>query len=186
MTTDLHLLDPTLALSLPTWAVALLVVGFLFLSIVMILIVLIQRPQGGGLSGAFGGGGGSAGQTAFGARTGDALTITTITIFVLYLLAAIFLNFTIAPPKANPAPTLTAASENAADSVAEDNTNFIELPPVVVGSSDDASATTDDADAQAPVGPLPEATPEDAEPPTDDSAKDTADGAAANDTPSGG
>src|SRR5690606_36556084 len=52
----------------------LLVVLFLFVCVVLILTILIQRPAGGGLSGAFGSGAGS-GQTAFGAKTGDALTI---------------------------------------------------------------------------------------------------------------
>ena len=66
------------------------------------LTVLIQRPQGGGLSGAFGSGAGS-GQTAFGARTGDALTVATIAMFVLYLVAAIGLNFATHPANAAPA-----------------------------------------------------------------------------------
>ena len=173
MTPELHLLDPTLAvsISMPQWAVALLVVVFLFISVVMILVVLIQRPQGGGLSGAFGGGGsGSAGQTAFGARTGDALTITTITIFILYLLAAVFLNYTIAPPSIEN-PTITAASQTTVEGEADDSTTFIELPPVIVGSPDEDAATTIDPDA--PVGPLPEAPSQDSETPSDDAPSDT-------------
>jgi len=140
MTPDIQLLDPTLAITLPQWAVALLVVGFLFVSIVMILIVLIQRPSGGGLSGAFGaGGGGSAGQTAFGARTGDALTIATITIFILYLLAAIFLNYTIAPPSAIETPSLVAAET--VEGEADDSTTISEVEPAI----EDADADTDSA-----------------------------------------
>jgi len=49
------------------------VVGFVVASTLMVLIVLVQRPQGGGLSDAFGAGAGGGG-TAFGAKTGDALT----------------------------------------------------------------------------------------------------------------
>lgn len=75
------------------WVSALLVVAFLFVCVLMILIVLIQRPQGGGLSGAFGASAAGSGQTAFGARTGDALTIATIAIFFLYLAVSIGLNF---------------------------------------------------------------------------------------------
>lgn len=90
----------------------LLVGVFLIISIAMILLVLIQRPQGGGLSGAFGaggGGGGGAGQTAFGTKTGDVLTGATITIFVLFLLAAIVLNFATRPQvAASNTPTITA------------------------------------------------------------------------------
>lgn len=76
-----------------------LLVGlFLVIAFAMILLVLIQRPQGGGLSGAFGaGGGGGAGQTAFGTKTGDVLTGATITIFMLFLIFAIVLNFATRP-----------------------------------------------------------------------------------------
>jgi preprotein translocase subunit SecG len=81
--------------------IGLLVVGFFFLCLILILTVLIQKPQGGGLSGAFGSGAGS-GQTAFGARTGDALTVATISIFVIYILAAIGLNYIVRPTIAAP------------------------------------------------------------------------------------
>lgn len=95
--------------------IGLLVVGFFFLCLIMILTVLIQKPQGGGLSGAFGSGAGS-GQTAFGARTGDALTVATISIFVLYILAAIGLNYVVrptiaAPPGPEARPTGQAAPD---------------------------------------------------------------------------
>lgn len=73
-----------------------LVILFLFVCILLILTVLIQRPSGGGLSGAFGSGAGS-GQTAFGAKTGDALTIATIIMFVLFLAFAVGLNYAARP-----------------------------------------------------------------------------------------
>ena len=69
-----------------------LTVLFIFVSLALVLIILVQRPQGGGLTGAFGGGGGT--DTAFGGRTGDALTVATITAFSIYLLVAIGLNIT--------------------------------------------------------------------------------------------
>jgi len=98
--------------------IALLVVLFLLISLGMILVVLIQRPQGGGLSGAFGAGGGS-GQSAFGARTGDALTISTIVVFVALLGVAIALNFVLRPsetstqPVAGPADSEQTSSQPA-------------------------------------------------------------------------
>ncbi len=60
--------------------------------------------QGGGLGGAFGAGGGGSGsgQTAFGARTGDALTMATIAMFVIYLAVAVVLNFAVRPAEARP------------------------------------------------------------------------------------
>jgi preprotein translocase subunit SecG len=82
------MLMPVLAFSVPYWMTALLVALFLFVCVLLILAVLIQRPAGGGLSGAFGSGSGS-GQTAFGAKTGDALTIATIAIFTVYLVFAV-------------------------------------------------------------------------------------------------
>jgi protein translocase SecG subunit len=53
-----------------------LTVLFIAVSIALVLVILVQRPQGGGLASAFGGGGGT--DTAFGGRTGDALTVATV------------------------------------------------------------------------------------------------------------
>lgn len=86
----------TLALNWYSILTGVTVLVFVGVSVLMILTVLIQRPAGGGLSGAFGSGAGS-GQTAFGTKTGDALTIATITMFVLFLLFAIVLNFLARP-----------------------------------------------------------------------------------------
>jgi preprotein translocase subunit SecG len=101
---------------------------FLLISIAMILLVLIQRPQGGGLSGAFGagGGGGGAGQTAFGTKTGDVLTTATISIFVLFLVSAIVLNFATRPGDGTqPVPSVTAPAGDSSDTGAstEDTTS---------------------------------------------------------------
>jgi preprotein translocase subunit SecG len=62
---------------------------FLFISFLLIMIVLIQKGRGGGLSGAFGG---SGGNTAFGAKTGDVLTWATSVIFALFVILAVVLN----------------------------------------------------------------------------------------------
>lgn len=99
----------TLAVDWSSVGVGAAVVGFLFICILLILTVLIQRPQGGGLAGAFGSSAGS-GQTAFGAKTGDALTIFTIAMFVVYLLVAVGLNYVV-KPGAGPAKTDDKASQ---------------------------------------------------------------------------
>jgi preprotein translocase subunit SecG len=125
---------PMLA-QLPPIAINLMVVGFLIVCLIMILTVLIQKPQGGGLSGAFGSGAGS-GQTAFGARTGDALTVATIAIFVIYLLAAIGLNYTVRPTIAAPSEVQATTTE--------------QTPPAVPGAPT-AAPTTETA----PVAPVP-------------------------------
>lgn len=88
-----------LTLGLNLFVVSLLAILFLFICVVLILTVLIQRPQGGGLSGAFGSGAGS-GQTAFGAKTGDALTWFTVIMFGVWLAGAVGLNYAVRPPEA--------------------------------------------------------------------------------------
>lgn len=100
---------------IPQFALAALIVVFLVISLVMILVVLIQKPQGGGLSGAFGASAEGAGQTAFGAKTGDVLTVVTVGVFVLFLVVAGALNLMIEPP--------TPATE---DAVAESTTEASE------------------------------------------------------------
>lgn len=86
----------------------LLMLFFVAVAVVMILVILIQRPQGGGLSGAFGASSGGSGQTAFGAKTGDALTLMTIGTFVVFILTAILLVFTSRPPATLPQPATAA------------------------------------------------------------------------------
>ncbi|MGF1579563.1 MAG: preprotein translocase subunit SecG [Gemmataceae bacterium] len=51
-------------------------------SLILILLVLIQRGKGGGLAGALGGAGGSS---PFGSRAGDAFTRITIYVAVVWL-----------------------------------------------------------------------------------------------------
>lgn len=67
-----------------------LLVIFAIISLLLILVILIQKGRGGGLASAFGGGSGTA--TAFGSKTGDVLTWATSIMFGLFLLLAIFLN----------------------------------------------------------------------------------------------
>ncbi len=86
-----------------TWFVIVTVL-FMLVALAMVLIILVQRPQGGGLAGAFGGAGGSSTDTVFGGRVGDALTVATVVAFVLYLSLAIALNILDNPPKSGPTP----------------------------------------------------------------------------------
>lgn len=101
-----------LASSWPLWLVGITTVLFLAVCIIMVLTVLIQKPQGGGLASAFGGAGAGSGQTAFGAKTGDALTVFTIIVFVVYLGFAIALNFAMQPTKSVAGATVTPAGGN--------------------------------------------------------------------------
>lgn len=96
-------------IAVSNWVLGLAVMGFFLVCLLLVLTILIQRPQGGGLAGAFGSGAGS-GQTAFGAKTGDALTMFTIGVFVLYIVAAILLNLYLKPAEL---PTDAAAATGA-------------------------------------------------------------------------
>jgi len=87
--------DMTLVLG-AGWITSVLFVLFLGACLLLMLTVLIQKPQGGGLAGAFGSGAGS-GQTAFGTRTGDALTVATIAMFVIFIVLAVLLNYAARP-----------------------------------------------------------------------------------------
>ena len=64
---------------------------FLLICFLLIVVVLLQRGRGGGLSGAFGGVGG---HSAFGTKTGDFFTWLTVCLAGLFLLIAIINNFT--------------------------------------------------------------------------------------------
>jgi preprotein translocase subunit SecG len=58
---------------------------FVLCAVVLVLIVLIQKGKGGGLSGAFGGGLASG---ILGSKTGDFLTWVTVSLAGLFLLLA--------------------------------------------------------------------------------------------------
>lgn len=140
---------PMITLGLAGWLSGLLTLGFLLVCVVMILIVLIQRPQGGGLGGAFGSAAGS-GQTAFGAKTGDALTIATIGIFVLFLLSAIGLNYAARPSEAPaPAAAVAAPADTAAAQIADDAAAAGDTAATDEAGSDEAGAETPAAEAEA-------------------------------------
>ncbi|MCH2139504.1 MAG: preprotein translocase subunit SecG [Phycisphaerales bacterium] len=75
-----------------------LTILFIVVAVAMILIILVQRPAGGGLAGAFGGSGGGGTEGVFGGRVGDALTIMTVVAFTIYLTLALVLNANIWTP----------------------------------------------------------------------------------------
>ena len=62
-------------------------IGLFLTSLFLILLILVQRGRGGGLSGALGGMGG---QSAFGTKAGDVFTRITIIVACLWILLSIF------------------------------------------------------------------------------------------------
>ena len=82
----------------------------------MILVILMQRPKGGGLSAAFGGSSAGSADSLLGGRVGDTLTWVTVVAFVLYLGLAISLNMSAGPGAAEvagPAEAVEASDTNA-------------------------------------------------------------------------
>jgi preprotein translocase subunit SecG len=142
------------------YIVALLVVLFVVISALLMLVVLIQRPQGGGLSEAFGSASGS-GHTAFGAKTGDALTTATIGIFVLFIGCAIGLNYAVRPPKAVTTPAEMAApvtpDGSAPAGTAGTSAVPIQLTPVPAPGT--TTGTTPTLTAEVIPAPAPAASP---------------------------
>jgi len=67
---------------------SILYVLLIFCSLILILLVLIQRGKGGGLAGAFGGMGGSS---AFGAKAGDVFTKVTMYVAGVWIVISMFL-----------------------------------------------------------------------------------------------
>jgi preprotein translocase subunit SecG len=65
-----------------SWVPPVLNVLVIITSLFLVLLVLIQRGKGGGLSGAFGGAGGSS---AFGSRAGDLFTRITIIVAAVWV-----------------------------------------------------------------------------------------------------
>jgi preprotein translocase subunit SecG len=118
-----------------------LIVMFLVVSVFMTLVILIQKPKGGGLSGAFGGAGGGA-QTAFGSKTGDVLTWFTTACFVLFLVLGVVLTLYIEPVQAGGKTGVQSNDQTQTD-------GDTELPPFV---PDDGTGAPE-GDEPAPTPP---------------------------------
>jgi len=100
---------------LASWVHGLITTLFALTCVLLILVVLLQKGRGGGLSGAFGGVGG---HSAFGAKTGDVFTWITVALTALFVLIAIVGNYKFVPPSAG--PSTVNVSPDAAGAGAED------------------------------------------------------------------
>ena len=95
--------------TLGAWLPNVLLIMFLLICVFMMLVILIQKPRGGGLSGAFGGAGGSA-SSVFGSKTGDVLTWVTVICFCTFVGLAMLLTWTIKPEEAGASISPTTSS----------------------------------------------------------------------------
>jgi preprotein translocase subunit SecG len=138
---------------------------FVLTCLFMMLVILIQKPKGGGLSGAFGGAGGSA-QAAFGAKTGDLLTTITIACFIAFLGLAIGLvyairdevnpNVPVVTPVSAPATTTAAPGTGGADA---DETRAPQADGSIPAETVSEPVTPPADDAATPDAPKPDVQP---------------------------
>lgn len=144
-------------------------ISFMLVSLAMVLIILVQRPSGGGLAGAFGGAGGSGSDTVFGGRVGDALTWATVTAFVLYLGFAIALNLldeVQAAPATGSTPTAITAPAGGSTNLPAPGDNSNDT------SENDDSGGLDNSDQSPDEVPIEENTGDSADDNADDNADD--------------
>ena len=128
----------------------------IFVCGLLMLIVLIQRGRGGGLSGAFGGTGGGGG--AFGAKTGDVFTWITVVVATLFVLLGIGLNyaFDVKPPPV--APVITTAPVTPAAPITTTTTDpAIKIDTIPIPSGD-AAGTAPEGKETPPAGTQPTGT----------------------------
>ena len=87
------------------WGQFLVAFMFSVVCALLILVVLLQKGRGGGLSGAFGGVGG---HSAFGAKTGDVFTWVTVALTGMFILMAVIGNYTYVPSTSAATPAVTS------------------------------------------------------------------------------
>jgi preprotein translocase subunit SecG len=131
-------------------------VGLLFMevllfvtSLFMMLLILVQRGKGGGLTGALGGMGG---QSAFGSKAGDAFTkITIITAVIWITLCMVTIAAFNPPPRAKSLSKQLDAQSGTVSTADEDATSPADGDPAAAASdsaSDETANTADDASSE--------------------------------------
>lgn len=129
---------------------------FILICLGVILIVLLQKGRGGGISAAFGGAGAGS---LLGTKTGDFLTWATICLVAVFLVLAVLMGKFM-----RPAPSTELAAPAAAPAPAE---TPVEAAPATEGATAEAApvpeapAAADSAADTAPAAPqTPQPTPE--------------------------
>ncbi len=89
------------------WLGGMLSTLLIFICLLLIGLILLQKNRGAGLSGAFGGAGG---YSAFGTKTGDIMTWITVSFVAVFLVLAITLNYLFEPSAPAGTPPIQAVS----------------------------------------------------------------------------
>ena len=153
MFNSISLIEPASILPIGQLQIGLFFLQVLLLlsSIFLILLILVQRGKGGGLTGALGGMGG---QSAFGSKAGDAFTkITVITALVWITLCMVTIARYNPPPravqKAKPGATMTSGSQAETDSAMSSTGEGSGTTDIKIDDteSSDADSSTESSDA---------------------------------------
>ena len=155
------------------WPQGLLTLALIFICGLLMLVILIQKGRGGGLSGAFGGGGG--GSAAFGTKTGDVFTWITIALASLFLFVTVLANFafdqsvtSVAAAPAVPVAAPTGVSGTTGSGVPVSLGEIPEGWPAAGGLEEEVDADlADPVDSSADEGAAEEAPPAE-DPPVED------------------
>jgi len=153
----------------------LLTVILVTVSVLIVLIVLVQRPKQEGLGAAFGGG---TLDSALGADTTDVLKKTTTYLGVIFFLSAVGLAMV------KTREYRASASSDLLEAVESRDTGFPDLPPELLNIPGIEGITieeppvlpdeTPDAAPETEEAPAPETTPDSAETPEESAAPDSA------------
>lgn len=129
----------------------------LLTSVFLILVVLVQRGRGGGLTGALGGAGG---QSAFGAKAGDTFTKITVVMAVFWILLCIFATMGLQDQGASKLTGSGGSAAPAATGLPGDTTPGAGGPALTLPSDEEegsapaaggAAEVTSDADLEPPA-----------------------------------
>ncbi|MHC4757599.1 MAG: preprotein translocase subunit SecG [Planctomycetota bacterium] len=131
-------------ISLPILAAGLfmnIIAAFWFIcAVILVLLILIQKGRGGGLSGAFGGGMSSS---LLGSKTGDFLTWVTIVLVAVFLILAVVMAKFYKPSIGEfEAPAVAGQTQPDAAAIPVDTTQTpqTQVPPAVDQTTDTQQA----------------------------------------------
>lgn len=118
-----------------SWGQGIVAMMFVLICVLLIMVILLQKGRGGGLSGAFGGVGG---HSAFGAKTGDVFTWVTVALTFLFIVVAVVGNYVFVPPEPGlpPAAEITPAAAVPATPAKPSETTATPVQPIEIGTAE--------------------------------------------------